>query len=141
MAELESELNRAFVQIETLTNLLDKAAFLEETSPLNKTQRDENKSVSVLTSLVEKIEDIRRKGELSKSIDAPTKNPNFQIGAPSKVATAYKNLKQQFLQSLSMVKELLVSNQTLRDEVNSAEENISHLKREIGALIVVKSLT
>jgi hypothetical protein len=136
VAELESELNRAFVQIETLSSLLDRAAFLEETSPLMKTQTQENRSSSVLSSLVEKIDDITRKGELSRSIDAPPKNPNYRVGVPGKVKGRYKNLKQQFLQSLSMVKELLVSNQALRDEINSGEENNSLLKREISSLIV-----
>lgn len=139
VAELEAELNRAFVQIETLSNLLDKTAFLEDSPLLPKSQKDSNNSTSVLNRLVEQIDDIRNKGEQSRSTDAPSLNRPFQMGAPSKVDPSDQNLKQQFLQSLSMVKELLVSNQSLRDELNQSEESTGHFKREISALIVAQA--
>lgn len=85
VAELEAELNRAFIQIETLSNLLDKTAFVEETIVNQKMQREDGRGAAVISSLVEKIEDIRRKGEQNKSAENPSLSLNLQVGAPSKV--------------------------------------------------------
>jgi uncharacterized coiled-coil protein SlyX len=64
---LELELSRANMQIESLSSMLDKQAMISDSVRATRRDIDDMNSTHVLNSLYERIEDIRVKSEESNS--------------------------------------------------------------------------
>lgn len=124
--ELEAELFKANAQIETMAGLIGEGA-------RSQTGTGGQETGVVYELLVEKIDGIRKDsiGEMVGEKEA------IEAGNKGKVGFFYsQSLRSQFLQTLSMVKELLVSNQKLREELKESNEKHSAVKRELGFVMV-----
>lgn len=74
---LELELSRANMQIESLSSMLDKQAMISDSVRATRRDIDDMNSTHVLNSLYERIEEIRVKGEESNSSQPYTMGINM----------------------------------------------------------------
>ena len=126
VSELESELAKANQQIASLVRLLHRSENGESTDAAEKKQA----GGKVFEALAERLDDIR-----NENIRTSPGELSDRVGGPD------QNLRAQFLQTLSVVKELLVSNQSIREELAQTALKAADLRRELSTVIVGASHT